>query len=378
MKITKLETFFVKPRWMFLKVSTDEGITGWGEPIVEGRARTVAMAIQELEPQLIGQDPERIEHIWQSCYRGTFYRGGPVLTSAISGIEHALWDIKGKKHDMPVYQMLGGRVRDRIRMYAGCHGKTPEEAAVAVKNRIAQGFNAIKTAVTPQVRNVDNKHTVDLAVERMAAMREAAGSELDIALDFHGRVSPAMSIRFAHALEPYYPMFIEEPCLPENVDALKRVAESTTIPIATGERIFTKWGFREILEKQAAVILQPDMCHAGGIFEARKIAAMAEVYFASVAPHNPLGPISLAACIQFDACTPNFLIQEHPAMAEKWDLGEGYLKTPFEIKQGYIDIPTGPGLGIEINEDVIRERAYPGDWDTPRLYYPDDGAVADW
>jgi len=377
MKITKLEIFHVKPRWMFLKVHTDEGIVGYGEPIVEGRARTVETAIRELEPFLIGKDPRQIEHLWQAMYRGTFYRGGPILVSAISGIEQALWDIKGKYYGLPVYEMLGGAVRTKIRMYAHCGGSTVEKMAENAKNRVAKGFTALKCSVDGPVKSIDNLAYVEKEVEKFAALREAVGSKIDIAIDFHGRISPAMAIRLAKALEPYYPMFIEEPCLPENVDTLVRVAQSTSIPIASGERLFTKWGFREVLEKQAVAVVQPDLCHAGGILECKKIAAMAEVYYGSVAPHNPLGPISLAACLQLDACTPNFLIQEHPSMAEGWDLGEGYLKKPFVIENGYIRIPEGPGLGIELNDDFIKENAYSGDWDTPRLYH-DDGSVADW
>ncbi|WP_201006815.1 galactonate dehydratase [Paenibacillus glycanilyticus] len=377
MKITDMKLYHVKPRWLFLKIETDEGIAGWGEPIVEGRALTVATAIEELKRYLIGEDPLRIEHHWQIMYRGTFYRGGPVLVSAISGIEQALWDIKGKFYNMPVYEMLGGRVRDKIRMYSHCGGATPEEFAANAKLRVAAGFQAIKTGVDAPVRNVDSLAFVESQVNKFAAAREAVGSGVDIAIDFHGRVSPAMAIRLAAALEPYYPMFIEEPCLPENVDQLLRVAESTSIPIATGERLFTRWGFREALEKGAVAIVQPDLCHAGGIFEGRKIAAMAETYYASVAPHNPLGPISLASCLQLDACTPNFLIQEHPSMAEKWDLGEGYLSKPFEVIDGHVAIPEGPGLGIEINEEALIERSFGGDWDTPRLAY-DDGSFAEW
>ncbi|MBP3965647.1 galactonate dehydratase [Paenibacillus lignilyticus] len=377
MKITDLKLYHVKPRWLFLKIETDEGIVGWGEPIVEGRALTVATAIEELKRYLIGEDPLRIEHHWQIMYRGTFYRGGPVLVSAISGIEQALWDIKGKFYNMPVYEMLGGRVRDKIRMYCHCGGETPEAFAANAKRRVESGFNAIKTGVDAPVRHVDSLAFVESQVNKFIAAREAVGSGVDIAIDFHGRVSPAMAIRLAAALEPYYPMFIEEPCLPENVDSLLRVAQSTSIPIATGERLFTRWGFREALEKGAVAIVQPDLCHAGGIFEGRKIAAMAETYYASIAPHNPLGPISLAACLQLDACTPNFLIQEHPSMAEKWDLGEGYLKKPFEVIDGHVAIPQGPGLGIEINEEALIERGYAGDWDTPRLAY-DDGSFAEW
>lgn len=377
MKITDMKLYHVKPRWLFLKIETDEGIAGWGEPIVEGRALTVATAIEELKRYLIGEDPLRIEHHWQIMYRGTFYRGGPVLVSAISGIEQALWDIKGKFYNMPVYEMLGGRVRDKIRMYCHCGGATPEEFAANAKQRVAAGFDAIKTGVDAPVRNVDSLAFVESQVNKFAAAREAVGSGVDIAIDFHGRVSPTMAIRLAAALEPYYPMFIEEPCLPENVDQLLRVAQSTSIPIATGERLFTRWGFREALEKGAVAIVQPDLCHAGGIFEGRKIAAMAETHYASIAPHNPLGPISLAACLQLDACTPNFLIQEHPSMAEKWDLGEGYLKQSFEVINGHVAIPQGPGLGIEINEEALIERSFGGDWDTPRLAY-DDGSFAEW
>ncbi|CAM3172469.1 galactonate dehydratase [Paenibacillus lupini] len=377
MKITDMKLYHVKPRWLFLKIETDEGIAGWGEPIVEGRALTVATAIEELKRYLIGEDPLRIEHHWQIMYRGTFYRGGPVLVSAISGIEQALWDIKGKFYNMPVYEMLGGRVRDKIRMYCHCGGATPEEFAAIAKQRVAAGFDAIKTGVDAPVRNVDSLAFVESQVNKFAAAREAVGSGVDIAIDFHGRVSPTMAIRLAAALEPFYPMFIEEPCLPENVDQLLRVAQSTSIPIATGERLFTRWGFREALEKGAVAIVQPDLCHAGGIFEGRKIAAMAETHYASIAPHNPLGPISLAACLQLDACTPNFLIQEHPSMAEKWDLGEGYLKKSFEVIDGHVAIPQGPGLGIEINEEALIERSFGGDWDTPRLAY-DDGSFAEW
>ena len=378
MKITSLETFQVKPRWLFLKIQTDEGIAGYGEPVVEGRARTVATAIQELESYLIGQDPRDIERHWQTIYRGTFYRGGAVLVSALSGIEQALWDIKGKYYGMPVYEMLGGAVRNRIRMYTGVGGSTPEEAAANALARKKQGFTAVKVCVDAPCRNIDTMEYIDRHAERLAAMREAVGKEVDIAVDFHGRTSPAMAIRLAKAFEPYCPIFIEEPCLPENVDAMVRIAQSTSIPIATGERVFTRWGFRELLEKQAVAVVQPDLCHSGGIFEAKKIAAMAEVYYAAIAPHNPLGPISLASCLQLDACTPNFLIQEHPGMVERWDLGEGYLKQPFLIEDGYISLPKGPGLGIEINEAAIAERSYPGDWDTPRFTHDDDGSFAEW
>ena len=371
MKITRLETLFVKPRWLFLKVHTDEGLVGLGEPIVEGRAQTVAAAVQEIGRYLIGQDPRRIEHHWQAIYRGQFYRGGPVLCSAISGIEQALWDITGKWLGQPVYQLLGGAVRDRVRVYGHFGGTTTEELAASAKRAVAAGFNALKTGLVGPVQIVDVPAVIEETVSRFAAIREAVGPKVDVGIDFHGRSSPAMSVRLARALEPYHPMFIEEPVLPENVDALVTVARSTSIPIATGERLFTKWGFREVLEKQAAVILQPDLSHAGGILECKKIAAMAECYYAAVAPHCPLGPISLAACLQLDACTPNFLVQEHVT------LGEGYLREPFRVVDGHIPLPTGPGLGIELDEEAVAAKLYDGSWETPRLWHA-DGSVGDW
>ncbi|MEM3047484.1 MAG: galactonate dehydratase, partial [Candidatus Bathyarchaeia archaeon] len=343
MKVTRMEVMHVLPNWSFLKMYTDEGIVGYGEPVLEGRARTVEMAVRELSDYLIGQDPLRIEHHWQAMYRDAFYRGGPILTSAISGVEQALWDILGKHLNVPVYQLLGGTCRNRIRLYAHAHGGTPEQCAEAALRRVKQGFTAVKTVPFEATRIVDTPEAVRKAEAKIKAMREAVGDKVDIAVDCHGRLSPAMGVRMAKALEPYHLLFLEEPCLPENVDTMVTVARSTSTPIATGERLFTKWAFREVLEKQAASILQPDLSHAGGIFECRKIAAMAETYFAGIAPHCPLGPVALAACIQLDACTPNFLIQEHVT------LGEGILKEPFQVRDGYIDLPTKPGLGVELD-----------------------------
>ena len=383
MKITDIRMYHIKPRWMFLKISTDSGICGWGEPVVEGRARTVETAVNEFRSLLIGADPLRIEHLWQQMYRGTFYRGGPVLMSAISGIEMALWDIKGKYYNIPVYEMLGGSVRDRVRMYGhlkptGHPGDFPISDMLRITDRrLEEGFTVMKYSVIPPIKPIDSMEMVDKVVERFAAVRERVGKAVDIAVDFHGRVSPAMSIRLLKELEPYYPLFVEEPALPENVDEMVRVSRSTTIPIAAGERLFGKWGFRELIEKQAVSVVQPDLCHCGGIFEARKIAAMAEVYHMQIAPHNPLGPISLAACIQLDVCTPNLLAQEHPGMQDGRDLGVGILKRPFEIEGGYIRVPEGPGFGIEVIEDALAEQSFDGSWDTPHLFF-DDGSVADW
>jgi len=367
MKITKVETMLVKPRWLFLKIHTDEGIVGLGEPILEGRALTCAQAVDELAPYLVGKDPRRVAHHWQAMYRHAFYRGGPILTSAISGVDQALWDIAGKSLGVPVYQLLGGPTRDRIRLYRGAGDPK------GIKDSIAKGFTAFKTGVGGgrSARIIEDKAFVDQAANHFAELREAAGPDADIAIDFHGAISPQTAKLLIKALEPYQPMFIEEPCQCQNVDVMAEIARGTHLPIATGERIFTKWGFREILEKHAASILQPDLCHAGGISEVRIIAGMAEAYYAAIAPHNPLGPISLAACIQLDASIPNFIAQEHTT------LGEGYLKNPFVFKDGFVELPTAPGLGIELDEDALEDKI-DHDWRNPETYHPDDNSVVDW
>src|SRR5438552_3053441 len=288
LKITKLETFLVKPRWLFLKVHTTAGIVGLGEPITEGRALTCAEAVKEIEPYLVGKDPRRVVHHWQAIYKHAFYRGGPILTSALSGIDQALWDIKGKALGVPVYELLGGPTRDRIRVYA--HGDSPER----IKEGVAKGFTAFKTnpAKRRPSRYVESPAEVHYAAEKFGELRKAGGDGVDIAIDFHGAVSPALAKVLINALEPHEPMFIEEPINAQNHDVMAEIARGTHLPIATGERVFTKWGFREVLEKRAATILQPDLCHAGGITEVRLIAGMAEAYYAAIAPHNPLGPIA--------------------------------------------------------------------------------------
>ncbi len=373
MKITKLETFLVKPRWLFLKIHTDEGLVGLGEPILEGRALTVAQAVAEVEPYLVGKDPTRVVHHWQAIYKHAFYRGGPILTSALSGIDQALWDLAGKAVGLPVYKLLGGPLRDRIKIYAHVRGNTVEEQVQDMRAKVAEGYIAFKTGVRgPRpARIVETPAFVGQVVERFAALREGVGKEVDIAIDFHGAVSPQTAMVLIKALEPYQPMFIEEPVQCQNVDILADIAAKTHLPIATGERVFTKWGFREILEKRAASILQPDISHAGGIFEARLIAGMAEAYYAAIAPHCPLGPISLAAGLQVDASIPNFLAQEQVS------LGEGYLKQPFKVNQGYIDLPTAPGLGVELDEAAMADKIG-HDWRNHESYHPDDGAAIDW
>ncbi|SHH84564.1 galactonate dehydratase [Clostridium grantii] len=386
MRITNLETFHVKPRWLFLKILTDEGIVGYGEPVIEGQSKIVEKAVHSLGKLLIGKNPCDIEYLWQLLYRGSFYRGGPILVSAISGIEQALWDIKGKYYKMPVYEMLGGKVRNKIRVYPHIDGNYPNDGNTSTERfvecalkRKKEGFNFVKLGLPDEsMKFLESPSKLNEIVEKFAKVREAVGDDMDIAVDCHGRMSTAMAIRFCKALEPYNPAFIEEPVLPENVDALVKVKEATSIPIAAGERRYTKWQFRELLEKQAVAIVQPDCCHAGGILEVKKIAAMAETYYCGVAPHNPLGPISLAACLQVDACTSNFFIQEFPAMYNGWDRGEKYLAHPFQVNNGYIDVPKGHGLGIQINEDSLREMSYDGEWETPLFFDRDDNSMADW
>src|SRR5690242_1239643 len=367
LKITKLETLLVKPRWLFLKIHTNAGIVGLGEPITEGRALTCQEAVKEIEPYLVGKDPRAVAHHWQAIYRHAFYRGGPILTSALSGVDQALWDIKGKALGVPVYEMLGGPTRNRVRVYA--HAGTPD----AMKAAKAKGFTAFKTGPAKRrpARYIETPAAVQYAADKFGELRQAMGNDIDIAIDFHGAISPAEAKMLIKALEPHNPMFVEEPCQAQNHDIMADIARGTHLPIATGERVFTKWGFREVLEKHAATVLQPDLCHAGGITEVRLIAGMAEAYYADIAPHNPLGPISLAAGVQLSASIPNFLCQEQVS------LGEGYLKQPFKVSNGYLELPKGPGLGIELDENAMADKIG-HNWRNQESYDAEDNSVVDW
>jgi galactonate dehydratase len=381
-KIISLELFKVPPRWLFLKVSTDEGIVGWGEPIVEGRAETVRTAVEEMSGYLIGKDPFRIEDHFQVLYRGGFYRGGPVLTSALSGIEQALWDIKGRALGVPVYELLGGAARERMRVYNWIGGDRPADAAESAKAQKAAGFTAVKMNATEELDYLDSPAKIDAAVARLVAVREAGGPNLGIGIDFHGRVHKSMAKTLARELDPYRPMFIEEPVLPGNEEALREVARHTTTPIALGERLYTRWDFKRVLVGGYVDVVQPDLSHAGGILETRKIAAMAEAFDVAVAPHCPLGPIALAASLQLDACTPNAIIQEQSLgihYNRESDLLD-YLvdEDVFAYQDGYVAIPVDPGLGIEIDEEKVREAARTGhDWRNP-VWRNADGAFAEW
>ncbi len=382
MKISSVELFKVPPRWLFLKVSTDEVISGWGEPIVEGRAETVRAAVEEMSEYLIGNDPFRIEDHFQVLYRGGFYRGGPILTSALSGIEQALWDIKGKALNVPVYELLGGAAREKMRVYNWIGGDRPMDVAKAARAQTEAGFTAVKMNATEELHYIDSHAKLDAAVERLAAVREAGGPDLDIGIDFHGRVHKGTAKALARELDTYNPMFIEEPVLPENTEALREVARHTTTPIALGERLYTRWGFKGVLADGYVDIVQPDLSHAGGILETRKISAMAEAFDVAVAPHCPLGPIALAASLQLDACTPNAIIQEQ-SLGIHYNEGSDlldYLKDPavFAYERGYVAVPVEPGLGIEIDEEKVREAAKVGHhWRNP-VWRNEDGTMAEW
>jgi len=382
MKISGLKMYQVKPRWLFLKVETDEGITGWGEPIVEGRASTVKEAVSELGYYLIGKDPLKIEDLWQVMYRGGFYRGGPVLMSAISGVDQALWDIKGRFYNAPVYELLGGACRDKIKVYSAVSGDRPDDIVREAAERIKLGFSAIKMAATEEMHYVDSYTKLDAVIGKIAAIRDALGFELEIGIDFHGRLHKSMAKVLAKELEPYKPMFIEEPVLPQNNEALREIANHTSIPIAAGERMFSRWDFKNLLIDGYIDIIQPDPSHAGGISECKKIASMAEAFDVSVAPHCPLGPIALAACIQLDSCTPNVFIQEQ-SLGIHYNKGNDlldYLKDPtiFSYEAGYVNIPKGPGLGIDINEEKVMEAEEEGhNWKNP-VWRNYDGTVAEW
>ncbi len=383
MKITSLTLYKVKPRWVFLKMDTDEGISGWGEPILEGKPNTSIAAVKELERHLIGQDPTQIERLFQQLYRGGFYRGGEIQMSAISGIEQALWDIKGKALGVPVYDLMGGAVRDKIKVYAWIGGDDPEKADQDAKKRLEQGFLNLKMNATGPCERIGDYGELDAAVERLARVRAIVGDKIGIAVDFHGRVRKSMAKTLVKLMEPYRPLFYEEPLLPEHLDFLPELARYTSIPLATGERLYGRWAYKQLISQGTIDIVQPDLSHTGGIWEGRKIAAMAEAYDVGVAPHCPLGPLALASSLQLDACTPNFVIQETSLKMQYNESGDilDYVKNKdvFDVKEGYIDLPHLPGLGVDIDEEAVVEADKEGfDWTQPNRWSYEDGSIAEW
>jgi galactonate dehydratase len=381
MKIARIETFLVAPRWLFLRVETDDGIVGWGEPVVEGRAATVRTAVEEMSELLLGADPLRIEDHWQTLTKGAFYRGGPVLSSAVAGIDQALWDIAGKARSAPVHELLGGPVRDRVRVYSWVGGDDPSEVEDAVLAQVAHGLTAVKMNGSGRLGPVAGAAQIEDVVARAAVAREALGPERDLAIDFHGRVSPANARRLLPLLEPLRPIFVEEPVLPELGHLLPQLAACSPVPLAVGERLYSRWDFASVLGSGIAVA-QPDLSHAGGISEVRRIAAMAEVHGVTMAPHCPLGPIALAASLQVAFATPNFLIQEQ-SLGIHYNTGSDLLDylvdpTVFTFHDGHVNAPGLPGLGIEVDEGAVRRAAEVGHaWRTP-VWRHDDGGLAEW
>jgi galactonate dehydratase len=383
-KITHVEIIHVRPRYSFLILRTDDGLYGLGEAALEGRDRVVEAAVHELEYLLLGQDAARIEYLWHLMYRATFYPAGAIMASAISAIDQALWDLMGKRLDVPVHVLLGGAVRDRARVYKHVntddHSPTrPEEAEADVvelaglaRSAVAEGFTVVKTALPGPARYVESKAFIDRQVARFTALREAIGDEVDFAIDFHGRVRPALAIQLINEIEPLRPLFVEEPCLPEDVGAMSEVARHVNVPLAAGERLFTRWGFQRLIESRAVSIVQPDLSHCGGISEARKIAALSETYSLGFAPHNPLGPVNLAASLHLSFTIESFVAQE------QLTLGEGLITEPFTVDRGYVDLPSRPGLGVELDFEAIESRRYDGDWKLPHWFDSHDSGVAPW
>lgn len=382
MKITAVNTYYVRPRWGFVEIETDQGISGWGEAVLEGHCDSVLACINEMKEYLIGRNPGSIEDIFNVLYRAGFYRGGGVMMSAISGIDQALWDIKGKKFGVPVYELLGGACRDKMRVYSWIGGDRPSDVGTAALEKKKAGFTAVKMNATEELQIVDTYDKVDAVLERVAAIRESCGKYFGIAIDFHGRVHKPMAKILAKKLEEFDPMFIEEPVLCENMEYFPEIAASCNIPIATGERLFTKYDFKRLLSVGGVDIIQPDLSHAGGITEVRKIAAMAEAHDVALAPHCPLGPIALASCLNVDAVSYNAFIQEQ-SMGIHYNVGKSVLdyvhnKGDFAFTDGYVQLPKRPGLGVEVNKElVLEENRTPHSWKNP-LWRHQDGSVAEW
>ncbi|KAF4545111.1 Mandelate racemase muconate lactonizing enzyme family protein [Lasiodiplodia theobromae] len=379
-KIKTIEYFRVKPRWLMVKITDETGEHGWGEATLEGHDLAVEGTLDEMIVRLIGMDASNIEHIWQKFWRHSFYRGGPVFMSALSGIDIALWDLKGRKLKVPVWELLGGKVRNKVQVYAWIGGDRPADVEVAAKARIAQGLKCVKMNATEDVNWLDSPSAVEATVERLKTVK-ALG--LDAGLDFHGRLHKPMAKQLAKALEPHRPLFIEEPLLCEHPEAIKQLAAHTTIPIAFGERLYTRWDVKPFLEH--VDVLQPDIAHAGGISETKRIAQMAEAYDVAIAPHCPLGPVAFAASLHVALSTPNFAILEM-SLGMHYNVEAGdidlltYLKDPsvFDIEEGFVKAPTGTGLGIEIDEEMVRRIAKDtAPWQC-KEFYGVDGGIREW
>lgn len=379
MKIERIETFAVAPRWLFVRVEATGGLVGWGEASLEGHGEAVAGVFEAMRDRFVGADPRAIEDIWQVAYRGGFYRGGPVLMSALSGLDQALWDLKGRLHDMPVWQMLGGKVRDRVRAYAWIGGDRPDEVGAEAAARRAQGFSAVKMNATADLDWIAGPAVLEAVAERV---RAAQGAGMEVGLDFHGRVHKPMAKQLARVLEPLGLLFIEEPLLSENLEGLAQIGQLVSTPVALGERLYSRWDFKAVLASGLVDIIQPDLSHAGGISECRRIAAMAETYDVAVAPHCPLGPLALASCLQLAASSPNVVLQEM-SLGIHYNVGADLLsyvtdKSVLSPQDGFLPIPQGPGLGVAIDEAAVRAAAAsPHRWRNP-VWRTADGNFAEW
>ena len=382
MKITKVNTYLVRPRWGFVEIETDEGITGWGEAVLEGHAGTVLRCVEEMEDYLLQADPSRIEDIWTTLYRAGFYRGGGIMMSAISGIDQALWDIKGKLFQAPVYELMGGACRDKMRVYSWVGGDRPSDVGKAAREKLEEGFTAVKMNATEELQMIDSYDKIDAVLERVAAIRESCGRAFGIAIDFHGRVHKPMAKVLAKKLEEFDPMFLEEPVLCENMEAFAEIAAACNIPIATGERLYSRWDFKRLLHAGGVDIIQPDLSNAGGITEVKKIASMAEAYDVALAPHCPLGPIALAACLNVDATCYNAVIQEQ-SIGIHYNVGKSVLdyvnnREDFAFTDGFVSLPRKPGLGVEVNKELVEEEnRTPHNWKNP-VWRHADGSIAEW
>lgn len=390
LKISAVDSFLVRPRWVFVRIRTDQGLVGWGEPGGEALPRSIMTVVDELADYLIGNDPLAIERHWQVMAKHHFYRGGAVISSAVAGIDQALWDIAGKLRGAPVHELLGGPVRDRMRVYAWIGGDrtgdySTEELANEAREQVAKGFSALKMNASSEMELIDTPAKADAVAARLDAVREAIGRDRDIAIDFHGRISRAMSRRLLPMLEPYRPLFVEEPCLPEHPEAFGELAGLSSVPIATGERLYSRWDFKHVIQSGIAVA-QPDPSHAGGISETRRIAAMAETYDVLLAPHSAIGPIALAASLQVDFCSPNALIQEQgvgysdPGVDNSGHDILDYLvdSSVFDYVDGFVARPTAPGLGIDIDERAVERAAVAGHKWQPPMWTHHDGSLAEW
>ena len=383
MKITKISTFRVPPRWMFVKIETDEGISGWGEPVVEGHAKTVEAAVHEIEDYILGVDPRNINDIWQMLYRTRFYRGGPVMMSAIAGIDQALWDIKGKALGVNVTELLGGKVRDKIKAYSWVGGDRPSDVVEGINKLREIGFDTFKLNGCEDLGYIDTHKKIRHSISIAADIRKEFGDDIEFGLDFHGRVTAPMAKIMMKELEPYHPFFIEEPVLAENYEYYRILADNSDLIIAAGERMYSRYDFKRVLEARGVSILQPDLSHAGGITECMKIAALCEAYDVALAPHCPLGPVALASCLAVDMVSYNAALQEQ-SMGIHYNQGAElltYVNNPedFCMSDGYLHALTKPGLGVEVNEERIRKAAESNtvNWHNPVWRHP-DGSVAEW